>query len=245
MLSNGTSINWVGVDTTSPETWSSLKFSADIDCLAFVSLWEIGLITGSTNIWTAAHCIEKYCKSLLILNNPSINLKSYGHNIKKAWGDCKQYLSLAGNNTILDDLIDELNAVQPSVRYGQNSIAVSSGLPAIVNITGAILRKQIVGNTEYSKNYGLSPSLFLPRLGTKEIEQELKILKVLHLLFDHGITFSSMSIPDPLDFIGIQLNIEDLGNNTTFQSCPWCNGYHHIGTVATLELRKFLESADK
>jgi len=244
-LSNGTTINWVGVDTTTPESWFSLKLAADIDYLAFVSLWELGLITSSTYIWTAAHCIEKYCKSLLIKNNPSIKLKSYSHNIKGAWDDCKQYLNLSGNETILDNLINELNAVQPSVRYGQNSIAVSSGLPAIVIIIGAILRKQITGDTEYLKNYGLSPSLFLPRPSTNEIEQELKILKVLHLIFDHKITLSGMSIPDTLDSIGIEININDLRNYIKFQSCPWCNGYQQIGGVATISLRSFLENKNK
>lgn len=237
-------INWIEVDSTKPETWSSLKFAADIDYLAFISLWELGLITSSTYNWTAAHCIEKYCKSLLLKNDPTVNLRSYGHNIKKAWDDCKQYLNLSSNEAQIDEFIEELNAVQPSVRYGQNSIAVSSGLPAILMITGAILRKQIVGN-EYAKNYGIAPSLFMPRPGTNEISQELKVLKILHLILKHQITFSGMSIPDTLQSMGINIDTSSLKNTENFDNCPWCHGYSEIGQQATFELRNFLENINK
>jgi hypothetical protein len=149
------------------------------------------------------------------------------------------------NELQLDEFIEELNSVQPSVRYGQNSIAVSSGLPAILIILGAILRKQIVGDEKYLENYGLAPSLFMPRPGTNEIQQDLKIYKILHLYFEHNITFSGLSIPDTLDFMGIKVDTIDLKNNEVFKTCPWCNGYTLTGQAATFKLRIFLEDKEK
>ena len=99
-LSNGTVVKWVGADITKPETWSSIKLAADIDYLAFISLWDMGLITSSTYVWSATHCIEKYCKSLLLKNDSSISLKSYSHNIEKSWIDCKQHFNLGKNERL-------------------------------------------------------------------------------------------------------------------------------------------------
>ena len=141
------------------------------------------------------HCIEKYCKSLLLKNDSTINIYAYNHNIEKVWDDCKGYLKLTEKDImVLDEFIKELNAIQPSMRYGQQTTFVSSGFPAIVIILGAIIRKEIISGEEYLNNYGILPGLFIVRPETKEIEQELKIKKILHLVLEHGITFSGLSM---------------------------------------------------
>lgn len=238
--------NWIAIESKNTKDYYSLYFAANIDYIAFISLWELGLLVTSTYAWMATHCIEKYCKSLLLKNDSTINIYAYNHNIEKVWDDCKGYLKLTEKDImVLDEFIKELNAIQPSIRYGQQATFVSSGFPAIVIILGAIIRKEIIGDEEYSNNYGILPSLFIVRPGTKEIEQELKIKKILHLVLEHSITFSGLSIPDTLGWAGINIKITNLQNHDTFKTCPWCNGYQKIGQVATFELRNFLENTDQ
>lgn len=240
-LANGNKVRWVGVDSKKAATWQSMKLAADLDYLAFISLWDLGLITNSTYAWIAAHCIEKYTKSLILKNNPDVDPMEIGHNIKNAWNACRQY-STFHQLEEFGVFIDELNSLKTSVRYAQHSIAVSSGLPAILILLGGVLRKEVVGADEYADNYGLAPSLFMPRPGTNEIAQKDKIFKILHLFFEHNITFSGLSIPDTFDFAGMNINTENLKNNKAINACPWCLGYNQHGQAATFALRKFLET---
>ena len=219
----------------------SLKQAADIDYLAFLSLWELGLIPGSTHIWTAAHCIEKYCKSLLLKVHPDTNIRSYGHGIKALWDATKPLITQVENYSELDEFIQSLDTVGTDVRYGQSMVFTGIHFTAFFTILGAMLRKEIVGTDDYKINYGLSPSLFFPRFGTNETVQELKIKKMLHLVFSHNISFSALSIPDQLEQ-GIQTL--ELENDDKFENCPWCSGSTKIGQAATFVLREFLEEKE-
>jgi len=232
---------WINAEKSEEASYYSLKLAADIDYVAFLSLWELGLIPSSTHIWTATHCIEKYCKSLLLKHQPNTNIKSYNHGIRTLWDDTKPFLNQIEDCLILDEFIQSLNTVKTPVRYGQCGVFIGIDFSGLFIILGAMLRQEIVGSDEYKTNYGLFPSLFLPRFGTRGINQELKIKKILHLALNHHISFSISSIPDQL-----RENIQTMGliNDDQFKSCPWCNGYMQIGQAATLVLREFLEAKE-
>ena len=131
-MNNGKSIRWIGVNNGGKETHAGLKFAADIDYLAFITLWDSGLLHGSTYVWTAAHCIEKYCKALILKKEPTTDARSYSHRLDDLWSGAKNHLSQVNKQLEFDSFISELQDVVPSVRYGNASIAISSGLLAIV-----------------------------------------------------------------------------------------------------------------
>jgi hypothetical protein len=242
-MQDGRSVQWIGVNTGEKTTHDGLKFAADIDYVAFITLWDSGLLHGSTYVWTAAHCIEKYCKALILKNNPTIEVRDYSQKLDELWNDAKNHLSQINQQPDLDSFISELQDVRTPVRYGNASIAISSGLLAIVSVLGAVLRYDYLGEAEYQKTpYGLMKDLFFPRIGSSFPSTAERVQRIMHFVLHHNFTFSSMAIPDTFSFMGMDLVTSHLVPEENIENgCPWCQGYTGTGQMATLKLREFIE----
>ena len=224
-LSDGRTVSWIGIEPEDEATHNGLKIAADVDFASFLLLWHNGLLLYSTYAWISSHCIEKYFKSLLLKNDPNTDIRSYGHNLRELWNDSKPFFSR--NVADYEVFINELEDVKTSIRYGQNSILCSSGLLAIFSILTTELRYLILQKDEYRElNYGLKPSLLLPRFYNSCTSNENIIYKILHWLIDHQYTFSSLGIPDSFSFAGIDVDIIHLKqkHEDIIADCPLCSG---------------------